>query len=177
MDAIIFLVVQKLAATSPILDAIGIFCASILIWIMVAAIAVFWVLDKKKRTLAAISAFVAALISWLVNQGIGEFVFRPRPFASLATAHLLINKSALDKSFPSDHAAMAFALAMAIFMVDRRWGWAFIVGAVMVSIGRIYVGAHYPTDVLAGAAIGLICAYIIHRLAHKFLRTKHHPAV
>jgi undecaprenyl-diphosphatase len=117
---------------------------------------------------------VAAFAAWLVNQGIGELFFRPRPFAAIATVRLLINKSALDKSFPSDHAALAFALAGAILLINRRWGWTFIAIAALISIARVYVGVHYPSDVLAGALIGLICAYLVHRLAHKALRTKHH---
>ena len=176
MDTAIVLFVQKLVGVSPAIDAIGVFCASVLIWVEAALIGVFWLLRRRERMLAALTAFIAAFAAWLVNQGIGELFFRPRPFAVNAAVLLLINKSALEKSFPSDHAAAAFALAFAVFMVNRRWGWTLLAMAALISIARVYAGVHYPSDVLAGAAIGILCAYIIHRLVHKVLRTRHHRA-
>lgn len=175
MDIAIVLFVQKMVGISPVINTVGIFCASVFIWIMIALVAVFFIIDWKKRWLAVISAIVSSVVAWLINQGIGELFFRPRPFAMYADVQKLIYKSSLEKSFPSDHTAVAFALAFAVFWVNRRWGTGLLILAALVAFGRVFVGVHYPSDVFAGALIGIICAYIIHCLVHKVLHTKHHP--
>jgi undecaprenyl-diphosphatase len=64
-------------------------------------------------------------------------------------------------SFPSDHAALFFALATTIFFVSRRVGtFAFLHVSIVMCLPRIYLGFHYPTDILAGAAIGIAAAYL-----------------
>ena len=172
MDAAIFYAIQSFAGVSPGLDLIGIFCASVLIWVIAAAVIVFFVEDRRRSWVIA-GAAVSGVIAWLASEGIGLLYFRPRPFAALADVRLLINKSPLDKSFPSDHASIAFAIAFAVFFVDRRWGVVLLTLAALVSIGRVFVGVHYPSDILAGALLGLICAFLVHRLIHYFLHTKH----
>ena len=60
-----------------------------------------------------------------------------------------------DPSFPSDHATAAFAIAFGILFVARRTGWLFLAWAALIGISRVLAGMHYPTDVLAGAVVGL----------------------
>jgi len=175
MDTAIFYAIQRLVGLSPVLDAIGIFCASVLIWIEAAAVVAFFIQDRR-RSWAFASAIVSGALAWLVSEGIGLIYFRPRPFAALTAAHLLINKSVLDKSFPSDHASIAFAAAGAIYLVDRRWGGALLALAALIAIGRVFVGVHYPSDVIAGVFLGFVCAFLVHRLIHYFLHTKHRLA-
>jgi PAP2 superfamily. len=175
MDTTIFYGMQKLVGVSPVIDNIGIFCASFLIWIEIVLIGVFYLTARKRRALAACSAVASSVLAWTVSQGIGLLYFRPRPFAVLQSAHLLINKSSLDKSFPSDHASIAFAVACAIFFVDRRWGGVLLAMAAVISLARVFVGVHYFSDVVAGALLGFVCAFLVHRLIHYFLRTRHHP--
>ena len=174
MDLAIFYGIQKLAGLSPVIDGVGIFCASVLIWIEAAAVGVFYLRARRHRALAVFSAFVSGLAAWVASNGIGLLYFRPRPFTVLANAHLLISKSPLEKSFPSDHATVAFALACAIFFVDHRWGGVFLAVAAIISIARVFVGVHYPSDIVVGALLGFVCAFLVHRLIHYFLHTRHH---
>jgi undecaprenyl-diphosphatase len=108
---------------------------------------------------------------------IGLLFFRLRPFANLVDVHQLISKGATENSFPSGHAAVAFALAFTIFFADREWGWAFLVIATLVSLGRVFVGVHYPLDVVGGFFIGLLVAWLVRRLermeGRKIERTLH----
>jgi undecaprenyl-diphosphatase len=174
MDAAFFYAINKLAGASPFWDGVWVFLATYFIWLEFAAIAGFFFGEIRKRYLAVGSAAVSAGVSYLVSEMIGYFWFRPRPFAALGGVHELVPKFMTDKSFPSDHATVAFALAMSIFLVNRRWGILMFLIAFLVSVGRILVGVHYPSDVFVGALLGCAVAYLLHRLVHEFLHTKHH---
>jgi membrane-associated phospholipid phosphatase len=103
-------------------------------------------------------AGAATLIALGLGQIIGHLVDRARPYAVLPHVHVLVSKSA-DVSFPSDHALTVGAIAIGLWLVDHTLGWIAIALALLMAFTRVYVGAHYPTDVVAGLVIaGLIAA-------------------
>jgi undecaprenyl-diphosphatase len=105
-----------------------------------------------------VAAGFSALLALGIAQVITNIVQRPRPYiAHPGDSHLFISASP-DYSFPSDHATAAFAIAMAIWLRHRRAGWVALVMAATLSLSRVVVGTHYPSDVLAGAAIGVLAA-------------------
>ncbi len=79
---------------------------------------------------------------------------RPRPFVADPGGVHLFAAHAADASFPSDHATAAFAIATAVLLRDRRWGTFVLALAALLAAGRVAIGVHYPSDVLAGAALG-----------------------
>jgi membrane-associated phospholipid phosphatase len=99
----------------------------------------------------------AALVALGIGQLIGGAIDRARPYEAMTGVHLLVDKTT-DFSFPSDHATAAGAVAVGLLLTNRRWGIAAAVLAVLMAITRVYVGAHYPGDVLAGLALGGIVA-------------------
>ncbi len=64
----------------------------------------------------------------------------------------------MDPSFPSDHATAAFAIAVSIFLRNRKVGILALVMATILAVSRVAVGTHYPGDVLGGAVLGTLCA-------------------
>jgi undecaprenyl-diphosphatase len=102
---------------------------------------------------ASLWAALAPLIAVAVNQPIASGVNEPRPFAVFPHALLLAHRST-DPSFTSDHATMAGAVAVGLFLVSRRLGAIAAAAAVLMAFARVYVGAHYPVDVLAGLVLG-----------------------
>lgn len=77
--------------------------------------------------------------------------------------HLLIARSQ-DASFPSDHAVGGFALAVGVWLYDRTLGSVLLALAAPLAFARVYVGTHYPADVVAGAALGAAVALALHVL-------------
>jgi membrane-associated phospholipid phosphatase len=117
-----------------------------------------WAAGRRRRRSGAVLGTAAAGLALLINQPISHLVERTRPYlAHPAHAHLLIARSQ-DPSFPSDHATGAFALAFGVWLYDRTFGAALLVVAAVLAFVRIYVGTHYPGDVIAGALIGIAVA-------------------
>jgi len=75
----------------------------------------------------------------------------------------LISESVTQKSFPSDHTAVAFALAWLIYLWSPKAGIWFLALALLIGVARIIVGIHYPTDILAGMLLGIFFAWFIHK--------------
>src|SRR5258708_37075263 len=120
-----------------------------------------WLRRRPVERRGAMAALGAAAIALLANQVIGLFWNRPRPFmAPSSTVHVLLGHST-DPSFPSDHAAAAFAIAVVLVALHRRLGIAALLVAALMSYARVYVGDHYPGDVIAGALVGAAAAAVI----------------
>ena len=111
--------------------------------------------------LASASGLVAAAIALLTNQVISHVWDRPRPFTGHAAATHLLSAPSPDPSFPSDHAAVAFAIAFAVLAFSRRGGIVFLAAATVIGLSRIALGMHYPSDVLAGVVVGWAAAFFV----------------
>jgi undecaprenyl-diphosphatase len=112
----------------------------------------------RRRQRDAALAAVAGLLGVALAAVIGRVDYRPRPFlVPAAHVHLLVAHAA-DSSFPSDHATLAFAVAGGLFAVGPGWGWPTLAFAAVVAFSRVFVGVHWPSDVVAGALLGLLCA-------------------
>jgi undecaprenyl-diphosphatase len=129
---------------------------------IVAAVAVRWwwcrAVDKSRERHLAIVCGASVALGLLINQCVLLLVHRARPYDAELT-HLLIAPSA-DPSFPSDHATLGFAVAFAMLGVHVKRGWIFLLGAIILSASRLYVGTHFLSDVLGGALTGAIAAAI-----------------
>lgn len=95
----------------------------------------------------------------LVDNFLKEAFARSRPFWDIPGARLLI-EAPRDFSFPSGHAATSFAAALVLHWFYKGKSWAFFLVAAVVAFSRVYVGVHYPLDVLAGSVVGAICGFI-----------------
>jgi undecaprenyl-diphosphatase len=110
---------------------------------------------------ASLAAVLSAGLALAVGKVISELVDRARPFVADPGGVHLFSGHAADPGFPSDHATAAFAIAVAILLRKRGWGIAALVAATVLSIGRVALGVHYPSDVIAGAALGSAAALVL----------------
>ena len=128
-----------------------------LVWI---ALAVVGAVVSRRRVVPVVAATAAAVWSVdLVVLVLKHAIGRPRPFETVAGADPLIGYTAGD-SMPSGHAATSFAGAVVLAAFFRRLLPVFFVLAAAVAFSRVYVGVHYPADVVAGAALGTVWALV-----------------
>ncbi|PQV59642.1 undecaprenyl-diphosphatase [Sediminibacterium magnilacihabitans] len=135
-----------------------------------AAVALF----NKDKQLAQKAYEVAGslVIATITAQGLKVIVNRPRPYATYTGIYPDVVET--DKSFPSGHVSTAFSTAASVSIQCKKWyvtvplyAWATGVG-----YSRMYLGQHYPSDVIAGAAVGIGSAYLAHWLNQKFFQKK-----
>lgn len=149
----LFLFINGLAGRFSLLDALGVFFAVYVVYIM----ALMLFIPRKKNVL--INGALAVVLVWAVKFIITFFWERQRPFVA-HSVNLLIEHSS-NAGFPSNHASVSFALAQTVFFADRRWGVVAYILAFLVSVSRVFVGVHYPSDILAGAVLGILSAFVV----------------
>jgi undecaprenyl-diphosphatase len=110
---------------------------------------------------AAMAAVLSAGLALAIGKVISEIVDRARPFVADPGGVHLFSHHAADPSFPSDHATAAFAIAVAIVLRKPAWGAFALAAAIILSVGRVAIGVHYPSDILAGAVLGAAAALVL----------------
>jgi undecaprenyl-diphosphatase len=166
MDYRLFHVLNGLAGRWHLLDSAVRFYAQRGLFIFPVVLVVLWVVpghDPHPLRTALVGAAVASIVALAVNQPINHLVNRSRPYA-FHSVHLLLPRSA-DRSFPSDHSAVAFAVTAALWPVRRRLAIALAGLGALLAISRVIGGVHYPGDVAGGAAIGIASALVVSTVA------------
>ena len=114
-----------------------------------------------------VEAVIAALfVRFVLVEAFYKFHFRLRPFAHDGIK-LLIPYDINQTSFPSGHASFFFALSTIIYAYNKKIGIAFYVVSFLIVISRIFVGVHWPSDVVAGIILGVIMGWVINKLFKK----------
>ncbi|MGE7543535.1 phosphatase PAP2 family protein [Sporosarcina newyorkensis] len=116
--------------------------------------------NRAENRKIVLFAFTIAVVTIGIDKIIEMSFFRARPFVNHDVT-MLVDKLDSDPSFPSNHTAGSFALALALFWKRRKMGAVLLVFAGLMALSRIFVGVHYPTDVLTGVFIALVVAFLI----------------
>lgn len=125
-------------------------------WIMLCVLMLF----SKQSRKTGMTGLVALLIGFLItNLCLKNMVMRVRPYEMVEGLEL-IGKKAVDFSFPSGHSTASIAASVVfLIMLPRRYGVLAIALGILICFSRLYIGIHYPTDVIAGVLIGLFAAF------------------
>ena len=161
--------------TSPALDPCMIFLGSIndygVIWLVL--LGVLLALSGKTGRWAALTGLAGLVAGLACSEVLKSIVMHPRPFVSLPDVRLLVSPSS-SYSFPSVNATYAFAASSGASLTARRllgrlpaWGWGLLALAIAVSYSRVYVGVHYPGDVLSGALLGISIGWLVASIGAK----------
>jgi membrane-associated phospholipid phosphatase len=164
MDASTFRWINRFAARTGWAHPLFVGFATYGIVLFAILLVVAYVDARRRADIHAVAATVwagaAALVALGIAQVVGGAVDRARPYDAMGGVHVLIARSA-DFSFPSDHATAAGAVAVGLlFAGRRRWGAIAVACAAVMAFARVYVGVHYPGDVIAGLALGAAVALL-----------------
>ena len=166
-----FLLFLQESVRNPILDNIMIFITSLgnggMIWIAATIV----LLIPKKTRKAGIMSAVALLGSLIINNNIVKnIVQRPRPFVTFTDLQIIIPTPS-EFSFPSGHTSSSFAAAAVFYRhLPKKLGLPAVILAGLIGFSRLYVGVHYPTDVIAGVLMGILLSYMAEYLVNLFVK-------
>ncbi|MFC9249401.1 phosphatase PAP2 family protein [Streptomyces sp. NPDC057136] len=170
--------INGLAKASPawfdrVMEFVGEY--GIMLGMVLVALLCWWSVRRRgtvEDSVTAVAGIVwaplAAGIALLINIPIRGFVERPRPFNDHDGLDVLV-AGKTDFSFVSDHATMAMAIAVGLFVANRKFGFAALGLALVEGLCRVYMGVHYPTDVVGGFALGTAVALLLAPLAMALL--------
>lgn len=130
------------------------------------ALSLLLIVFPKTRKIGIMALSAMALCALVTNVCLKNLVARPRPYTQIPGLTALI-PAQVDWSFPSGHTTASFASAgIYLQTLPRKYGIPALILAALIAFSRLYVGVHYPTDVLAGMLIGLLGSWIICRIAN-----------
>lgn len=158
---------------TPFLDSVMIFASSIgnigLVWIIIGIM--FLIFQKTRK--AGYIVLAALILDAIICNGILKpLIARVRPCDVNNAVTLLIARPK-DYSFPSGHTSASFAAVSAMFYAGRKKeGYMALVLACIISFSRMYLYVHYPTDILAGIVLGVLCGFIALRIVENIRSRK-----
>ncbi len=167
MDYSIFQYLNNLAGQHNWIKELAIFFGQQFQYWLVGGVS-FYIIARKatiKNIRRLALAFLAAIVSRFVfASAIHNLFFRPRPFAN-HQAYQLIPNDMLSGSFPSGHMSFLFAFGAIIYLQNKKAGWVVFAGSFLIGLARIFVGVHYPSDILGGILLGVLVGFVFGKLA------------
>ncbi|OGK15137.1 hypothetical protein A2690_00020 [Candidatus Roizmanbacteria bacterium RIFCSPHIGHO2_01_FULL_39_12b] len=162
IDLYIFDSIHQFAGIFWPLDWLGILGAKYLPYLLIIAALYFLFrlkTSKEKLFFLSFTALATLLSRGIITEAFRFFYDRPRPFVALGFQPLISQDIA--GSFPSGHAAFYFALALCLYLFNKKWGWWFMVLSLFMGLARVFVGVHYPSDILGGMAIAAVSFFVV----------------
>ncbi len=131
------------------------------IWLTTAILMLFF---RKTRKVGIVALCSIALCFIITNLGLKNIVARPRPYTQIPELILLTHPES-SFSFPSGHTANSFAVALIYFrMLPKKYGIAAIILAALIGFSRLYIGVHYPSDVIGGFLVALFASTVVYTI-------------
>ena len=157
-----FRLINNLAGHNVWLDKFMVFAADKMGYLLILSVLIiFWKKDYFKKIVFV--SLGSAIVARFMFVSLARYLFySPRPFLILDKVNQLMNHE-FESSFPSGHTTFYFALAMGVYLCNKKAGLAYLVLAGLIGFARIFVGVHWPLDILAGAGLGIATAYVMER--------------
>jgi undecaprenyl-diphosphatase len=175
-DPTLVILLNAFTYGNPLISLLAIFCAVYVPYILLVIMVAYVFLDTKnayKRGHVAMVALLSGLVArYVVKYFIVLGYTFSRPYVGLKEITLLIPPIITEelKTFPSGHTLFFFALSTVLYIFDKKLGTFFFVASFLISISRVMVGVHYPSDILGGAVIGILVGVLFSKLLNRKLR-------
>ncbi|WNS77456.1 undecaprenyl-diphosphatase [Bacillus sp. DTU_2020_1000418_1_SI_GHA_SEK_038] len=158
MDYKIFKTINQLSGRCYPIDLLMILISKRIRYLFIFVLITMWFRNSSNK-IASRNAVISAGITTLINIFIKLFYFKQRPFIKRRVGILIASK--LDSSFPSKHTLLVFAISTSIFIYERFIGSIMWILSVLTGLSRIWVGHHYPSDIIGSALLGTITSILI----------------
>ncbi|GIP37115.1 undecaprenyl-diphosphatase [Paenibacillus sp. J31TS4] len=160
MDTFLFQWMNGWAAAHPVFHPIIRFLAEDAQYLFLLGLLVYGLSRSEAKRRMVVSALLSACVALGFSGLLGTLFYRDRPFVTHTVFQLIPH--AANASFPSDHATGAFVVATAIFLFRKKDGMLWLTLAALLALSRVWAGVHYPSDIAAGAALGIVSAAGVH---------------
>lgn len=161
IDTFIFQLSERIIRQSSLLDSVIIFSGTYLPYIVFAGIIVWLAFNWNRNTLLYLAG-AAVLSRFIIVEIIRVIWERSRPFVQENIVPLISHSA--SASFPSGHASFFFALSFVIYLNNKKAGIVFLILSSIIVIARVLSGIHWFSDIIVGAAIGIISGYLISKI-------------
>ncbi|MBJ8030159.1 undecaprenyl-diphosphatase [Bacillus cereus group sp. N21] len=158
--------INDLGKQNPSLNPMMVFVAEYMLYALVLGVLIYWFTRNNKNRMMIIQGGLAFIVAEIIGKIVGQFYSHHQPFAVLPNVNQLVEHE-IDNSFPSDHTILFFSICVSMWLVRKKEGWLWLMLAFCVAISRIWVGVHYPIDVVTGALVGIISALFVYWIAPK----------
>lgn len=158
----LFRMINDLGKEYVSLNPIIVLIAEYALYFLILSVFIFLFSKSKRNRLMVICGIFTVSFAEIFGKLAGLLHSNNPPFAELAEVNKLVEKG-ISNSFPSDHTMIFFSLCVMFWLFKRGWSFLWIVLACLVGFSRIWVGVHYPADVIVGAVISIISALIVYK--------------
>lgn len=167
IDVYIFHFINGFAGRWMPLDYLGIFFARYFEYVLLLSLLISLAVNFKRYWRMVVEALVASVfVRFILVSFFYWLHFRARPFVN-NDVNLLVAYDSAKTALPSGHASFYFALSTIIYAYNKKAGILFYVGSFMIVLGRVFVGIHWPSDILAGGVLGVVMGLVLNALFKK----------
>ena len=163
----LFRLINDLGFHIPALNPVFIFIAEYFLYLLIIVLVLYLFKDNGKHRVMVLAAVVSCLLAVILGKITGQFHYNVQPFVTLENVNQLIEKE-VNNSFPSDHTILSFTICMMLFLFDKQKIYFLLVG-LLVAVSRVWVGVHYPFDVLTSIVISIVATLIVSAIFKKFI--------
>lgn len=166
MNIQVFRAINDLGKDFSFLNPVFVFIAEYTLVLLVLALLFYWFTRVKTNRIMVIAALSSVVLAEIFGKAVSLLHFNYQPFVVLSDVNQLIEKE-VGNSFPSDHTIIFFAVCFTFFFFKSTFKYFWVGLALLVGLSRMWVGVHYPADVLTGALVAIGSAYICYKLIPK----------
>ncbi|MGG2016439.1 undecaprenyl-diphosphatase [Bacillus sp. S10(2024)] len=167
----LFRMINDLGKQYPYLNPAMVFIAEYMVFFLALSVVLIWFTRNKQNRIMIVCATITFVFAEIIGKIAGKFHSNNQPFAELTNVNKLIEKI-VDNSFPSDHTILFFSFCVSFWLFRKGWWFLWGILASLVGISRIWVGVHYPADVLVGVIISIISSLTVYFVVPKLSLTQ-----